>query len=256
MSIEIILRATTGEGGQKLPRSGRWRTAIDSPRSRGGEAMISEPTSAGPIKRVPANSPGSPLQHQAQRSVVDLWDRMRKPVWVWGDIDSSTGGFRTASLELVAEARRWVGVAEAVTVVSLKLPHLGVNRAFLDGADAVATLEDCMQSTQSWADALATYWTTHSPALMLFPTTPEGQSAAEALAAYCHPAFIEHLEPTLDFKELLRLRKWFNEGDDRDPRLGFIMVSPGTFASFDGCYRRTGPVVPVPPANHDLFDPV
>ncbi len=128
----------TVEPCPKTDRRG-WHAVISKPSGAGLGMLGTSEESAGRIKGMSANPPGSPMQHGALRSLVDLWDRMRKPVWVWGDIDHGTGDFNTGSLELVAEARRWVGSAKAVTVVSLSLPHVGADRAFLDGADAVVT---------------------------------------------------------------------------------------------------------------------
>lgn len=72
---------------------------------------------------------------------VDLWDRIRKPVWIWGETDDDGEVFTANTLQLIAEARRWVGSDPAVTVVSRRMPRMGVTNAFLDGADAVVILE-------------------------------------------------------------------------------------------------------------------
>ena len=189
--------------------------------------------------------------------LTTLWNQLRQPVWVWGDVLRTRRRLSRLSRQLIGEARRLVIAGTPVTVACSSFPTAEPEVPFLDGADAIIRLAGSSTRPSGWAQSLLDYWGDARPALLLIPASLEGQALAGALIGRHCVSTVEYLEPASEPKNLLNAVRKSNmvEGNGKvDPAVA--IVTPETFGLYDGCYHRTGDVLTLNGLSRGQYEPV
>ena len=184
-----------------------------------------------------ASRPWSPL--------ASLYHAVRRPIWVWGETQGTPPRLTPVSRQLVAEARRMACSPEAsVIVVCEQFPIAEPEEPFLDGADTVMMLPRPGIQPFRQAALLRQQWARETPALMLFPASLGGQTLAGALVAEFGGDTIRHVQPgSTSESTISRVRRAVLEGSEAPGAPALVVAPLGTFAIFNGCYRRQGRVM-------------